>query len=185
MKIPATALLLAALAPAAVRADMEMEGVMTQLGPWHVMAHGFANGVVDHQGGPRGGDKTFGNSMLMVTRARGGPRGAARDALARSADGPLGISAALPGGREHRWPDHARRPPASPRCVHGALGPLHAPGRRGLRPLRLRRPAGRARAGPRELHAPRLRRADPRGAARPPLARLDAHHDGCRHARGA
>jgi len=70
MKIPATALLLAALAPAAVRADMEMEGVMTQLGPWHVMAHGFANGVVDHQGGPRGGDKTFGNSMLMVMGAR-------------------------------------------------------------------------------------------------------------------
>jgi hypothetical protein len=42
-----------------------MEGVHGALGDWSTMAHGFANLVYDHQGGPRGGDKTFSQSMLM------------------------------------------------------------------------------------------------------------------------
>jgi hypothetical protein len=43
-----------------------MEGLMWQVGDWHVMAHGFANTVYDHQGGPRGDSKVFTNSMLML-----------------------------------------------------------------------------------------------------------------------
>ena len=42
-----------------------MQGVMGQAGEWATMLHGFATLVVDHQGGPRGGDKTFSQSMLM------------------------------------------------------------------------------------------------------------------------
>ena len=42
-----------------------MEGLHGQLGSWTTMVHGFANLVYDHQGGPRGDDKTFSESMLM------------------------------------------------------------------------------------------------------------------------
>lgn len=43
-----------------------MMGPMFTLGgSWTGMAHGFATLVVDHQGGPRGADKTFVASMLM------------------------------------------------------------------------------------------------------------------------
>src|SRR3954468_22876359 len=38
--------------------------------PWTLSVHGFANAVVDHQGGPRGADETFSNSMLMVAASR-------------------------------------------------------------------------------------------------------------------
>jgi hypothetical protein len=47
-----------------------MEGLMWQAGEWHVMLHGFANAVYDHQGGPRGDTKSFANSMLMVMASR-------------------------------------------------------------------------------------------------------------------
>lgn len=33
---------------------------------WMVMVHGYANGVYDRQGGPRGADKAFSSSMLMA-----------------------------------------------------------------------------------------------------------------------
>ncbi len=42
-----------------------MEGLMTELGPWSVMVHGNATFVYDDQGGKRGGDKGFLESMLM------------------------------------------------------------------------------------------------------------------------
>jgi len=42
-----------------------MEGLMTQLGSWSTMLHGYATAVYDSQGGPRGGDKGFVESMLM------------------------------------------------------------------------------------------------------------------------
>lgn len=42
-----------------------MEGLHGALGDWSAMLHGYINGVDDNQGGPRGGDKSFSESMLM------------------------------------------------------------------------------------------------------------------------
>ena len=56
--------------PAAAMEGMDMEGVMTQAGDWHLMAHGWVNAVLDHQGGPRGDHDTFSNSMLMGMAVR-------------------------------------------------------------------------------------------------------------------
>lgn len=47
-----------------------MHGLMWEAGDWMLMAHGFANGIYDHQGGPRGDDKTFVNSMGMLMAQR-------------------------------------------------------------------------------------------------------------------
>jgi hypothetical protein len=41
------------------------EGIHGSLGQWATMIHGYAFGIYDHQGGPRGGDKIFSESMLM------------------------------------------------------------------------------------------------------------------------
>jgi hypothetical protein len=41
------------------------EGVHAQYGDWSTMWHALINGVYDHQGGPRGGDKTFASGMIM------------------------------------------------------------------------------------------------------------------------
>ena len=43
-----------------------MEGLHFQSGGWTGMVHGSVDLVYDHQGGPRGDDKTFSSSMLMV-----------------------------------------------------------------------------------------------------------------------
>jgi hypothetical protein len=62
---------LAAATPALAMENMEdMEGVMTQAGDWHLMAHGWVNAVLDHQGGPRGDHDTFSNSMFMGMASR-------------------------------------------------------------------------------------------------------------------
>ncbi|MES2918749.1 MAG: hypothetical protein V4729_09040 [Pseudomonadota bacterium] len=45
-------------------------GLMWEAGDWMLMAHGFANAVYDHQGGPRGDDKAFVNSMAMLMAQR-------------------------------------------------------------------------------------------------------------------
>jgi opacity protein-like surface antigen len=42
-----------------------MEGVHGLYGDWSTMLHGFIAGVYDHQGGHRGDDKVFSESMLM------------------------------------------------------------------------------------------------------------------------
>jgi hypothetical protein len=42
-----------------------MEGIHGLLGNWTTMIHGFIDAVYDNQGGPRGGHKTFSESMLM------------------------------------------------------------------------------------------------------------------------
>jgi hypothetical protein len=42
-----------------------MEGVGRTSGGWTTMLHGDVLAIYDHQGGPRGGDKTFSESMLM------------------------------------------------------------------------------------------------------------------------
>ena len=43
-----------------------MEGWSGQVGSWSTMLHGYISGVYDHQGGPRGGSKSFSESMLMA-----------------------------------------------------------------------------------------------------------------------
>jgi hypothetical protein len=43
-----------------------MEGFDWSYGGWQGMVHGYVDGVYDHQGGPRGGDKAFSESMFMV-----------------------------------------------------------------------------------------------------------------------
>jgi hypothetical protein len=47
-----------------------MEGLHSQHGAWSTMVHGYVLGVFDHQGGPRGDDKTFSESMLMLMGQR-------------------------------------------------------------------------------------------------------------------
>jgi len=47
-----------------------MEGLMKGFGPWSVMAEGNATFIYDDQGGSRGGDKSFMESMLMVMAQR-------------------------------------------------------------------------------------------------------------------
>jgi len=42
-----------------------MEGIHGVSGQWNTMLHGYINAVYDHQGGPRGDNKTFSQSMLM------------------------------------------------------------------------------------------------------------------------
>src|SRR4051794_18832500 len=46
------------------------EGVHLMKGPWMVTLHGFADGVYDNQGGPRGDVKFFGNNMGMAMAQR-------------------------------------------------------------------------------------------------------------------
>jgi len=45
--------------------DAEHSGLHFIRGPWMLMVHGFADLVWDHQGGPRGDEKTFSSNMLM------------------------------------------------------------------------------------------------------------------------
>lgn len=42
-----------------------MEGINGEYVGWTTMLHGYVSGVFDHQGGPRGDDKNFSESMLM------------------------------------------------------------------------------------------------------------------------
>jgi len=43
-----------------------MQGLTFASGGWTGMAHGYIDLVYDHQGGPRGAEKTFSESMLML-----------------------------------------------------------------------------------------------------------------------
>lgn len=70
-----------------------MEGTMDMSGDWMTMWHGLANFVFDRQGGDRGGNQTFSNSMLMFMARRASDRGALGLRLMVSADplmGPAG-----------------------------------------------------------------------------------------------
>lgn len=51
-------------------------GLHATRGPWELMAHGFVSLIHDDQGGPRGDEKTFSESMLMGMAAR--PLGSGR-----------------------------------------------------------------------------------------------------------
>jgi hypothetical protein len=55
------------------------EGLHESVGAWTLMAHGFAQGIYDRQGGKRGGEKSLSTSMLMVHAGR--PVGGASLAL--------------------------------------------------------------------------------------------------------
>ena len=46
------------------------EGIHGIYRDWSTMTHGFVNLIYDHQGGPRGDNKTFSTSMLMVMAQR-------------------------------------------------------------------------------------------------------------------
>ncbi|MDD5586448.1 MAG: hypothetical protein PHY92_05775 [Alphaproteobacteria bacterium] len=46
------------------------EGMHFMAGDWTMMAHGYVNGVYDHQGGKRGDDKAFSSSMGMLMAQR-------------------------------------------------------------------------------------------------------------------
>jgi hypothetical protein len=52
-----------------------MQGIHSQAGGWMTMVHGYLLGVYDHQGGPRGDDKAFSESMLMLMAQRQAGRG--------------------------------------------------------------------------------------------------------------
>jgi hypothetical protein len=47
-----------------------MAGAHGQLGSWSTMLHGYLYAVDDHQGGPRGAQASFSESMLMATAQR-------------------------------------------------------------------------------------------------------------------
>jgi hypothetical protein len=48
----------------------EHGGIHTMSGPWTFMSHATINGVFDHQGGPRGDDKTYVAGMVMFAARR-------------------------------------------------------------------------------------------------------------------
>src|SRR5688572_7025766 len=45
-------------------------GLAWTLDPWKIVAHGFVNVVYDYQGGPRGDEMSFSNSMFMAAATR-------------------------------------------------------------------------------------------------------------------
>lgn len=47
-----------------------MEGIQGMYGGWMTMTHGYINLVYDHQGGNRGDEETFSESMLMLMGSR-------------------------------------------------------------------------------------------------------------------
>ena len=47
-----------------------MDGKMLAANGWLLMTHALLNGVYDHQGGPRGGERAFASGMLMVMADR-------------------------------------------------------------------------------------------------------------------
>src|SRR5665213_1265950 len=67
-----------------------LDGVMRMSQSWMTMWHGMANLVYDDQGGRRGADKTFSNSMLMFMARRALPRGAFGLRIMLSADPLMG-----------------------------------------------------------------------------------------------
>jgi hypothetical protein len=67
-----------------------LDGVMSMSDRWMTMWHGVANLIYDDQGGKRGADKTFSNSMLMFMARRALPRGAFGLRIMLSADPLMG-----------------------------------------------------------------------------------------------
>jgi hypothetical protein len=70
MQLPALlAALVTATAPHVHEHD-HGDGLAWTADPWTVSVHGFANAVYDHQGGHRGDEMSFSNSMLMAAGER-------------------------------------------------------------------------------------------------------------------
>jgi len=72
--------------------DTPMAGIMSMHGAWMTMLHGDLSLVYDHQGGPRGADKTFSTSDLMWMAQRATPDGTWGLRAMLSADPPMGKS---------------------------------------------------------------------------------------------
>lgn len=47
-----------------------IQGIQQMSGDWMLMFDGYVNAIYDHQGGPRGGSKSFSNSMAMAMAQR-------------------------------------------------------------------------------------------------------------------
>jgi hypothetical protein len=47
-----------------------MQGIHGAQGDWSTMMHGYIDAVYDHQGGPRGADESFSESLLMLMAQR-------------------------------------------------------------------------------------------------------------------
>ena len=152
------------------------------------MGHVVLNGVYDWQQGPRGGEKGFvvrhGHGH-GAARARRRHAPAAGDAEPRSADGPARLSAPP---RRRRDRGRRRRRSIDRQHPHDFFMELSAqlqPRSRRPRsqPVRLCRPARRARLRPARLHAPHVDHGFARGADQPSLARFDPYQLRRRHRR--
>jgi hypothetical protein len=77
------------------------EGIHVMRGDWMVMLHGYADGIYDRQGGPRGREKGFSESMLMAMAQHpllGGTFGARAMGSLDPAMGPSGYPLLLQSG---------------------------------------------------------------------------------------
>ena len=154
------------------------EGVMGKIGEWTTMTHGYFNLIYDHQGGPRGGDKTFVNGMVMGMAQRQFGDGTFGVRAMLSPDpfmGPRGYPLLLASGETADGKTPSDRSAASARSVHGAGGDSTATSVVQFERVRVCGPAGRACARPADLHAPPAVR-QPGSTDHPPLARFDPHH---------
>ena len=141
------------------------EGIYGKVGDWSTMWHGYLNLIYDHQGGPRGGDKTFANGMVMGMAQR--PLG----------DGTLGVRAMLspdPFMGKSGYPLLLASGETADGRTHlidrqhphdlfmELAGDLQPQPQRHVERVRLRRPARRAGARAAGLHAPHQRRGQSR-----------------------
>ena len=156
------------------------QGVTFMSGDWMAMGHTNLFGVYDHQGGPRGANKTFAAGMVMGMAQRPvGETGTLGFRAMLSPDPLMGANGypllfATGETANGRTPLVDRQHPhdlfmeLSGSYSHRLLGHRLS--------LRLLRPPGRTGAGAAGLHAPLLGHGHPRGAAHPSLARQHAHH---------
>ena len=143
------------------------------------MVHGYADLVYDHQGGPRGGDKTFSESMLMVMAQHTPGPGTLTLRAMLSLDPAMGAAAIRCCCRPAR-PPTACTPLVDRQHPHDLFmelaGVYSLPVGDGCVGLPLCRLSGRAGAGAADLHAPLLRHGRPGGADHPSLAGFHPHH---------
>ena len=158
------------------------------------MAHGYVNLIHDKQTGPRGDDKTFSQSMLMLMGQR--PTGPGRLGLRAMlsldpTQGKSGYPLLFQAGETADGENAPRRSPASARSVHGATRlPTACRSARRVPPSC----TSAARASRRSVHRPsciasRACAIPEAPLSEPSLARLDPHHlrrgDGGRQPRAA
>ena len=164
-----------------------MRGYMFDAGGWSLMGEGYLTGIYDDQGGPRGGAKTFSNSMAMLMASRdvsAQDRIGLRAMLSLDpAMGPSGYPLLFATGENRERAHAAGRSPAPARSGDGARRQLEPRSGRGQGAVALRWLARRARARAAHLHAPHLGHGRSGSADRAPLVRFHAHHLRRRHRR--